>query len=217
CFESMVHRDHPDPARRTGLMGLDSARVAGGSETTTYDSLDPSLAQARGNLYVGGKLWAAYVVLEKIFAQGGRPDLAAAAAQQARRAAATMLRHVQADGTIPAIIGQGDGPGSRSKIIPAIEGLVFPYFSGRADAVQADGTIPAIIGQGDGPGSRSKIIPAIEGLVFPYFSGRADAVQADGPYGHYVRALARHLDAVLTEGVCLFPDGGWKISSTSDN
>jgi len=176
CFESMVHRDHPDPARRTGLMGLDSARVAGGSETTTYDSLDPSLAQARGNLYVGGKLWAAYVVLEKIFAQGGRPDLAAAAAQQARRAAATMLRHVQADGTIPAIIGQGDGPGSRSKIIPAIEGLVFPYFS-----------------------------------------GRADAVQADGPYGHYVRALARHLDAVLTEGVCLFPDGGWKISSTSDN
>ncbi len=176
CFESMRNRDHPDPGQRTGLMGLDSARAAGGSETTTYDSLDPSLGQARGNLYVGGKLWAAYVALEKIFADRGRDDLAKAAAEQARRAAATMVGYAQADGTIPAIIGQGDVPGSRSKIIPAVEGLVFPYFS-----------------------------------------GRADAVREDGPYGEYVRALARHLDAVLTEGVCLFPDGGWKISSTSDN
>ncbi|OUM96524.1 MAG: beta-xylosidase [Firmicutes bacterium ZCTH02-B6] len=176
CFESMCNRDHPDPGQRNGLMKLDSARVAGGSETTTYDSLDPSLGQARGNIYVGGKLWAAYVALEKIFADAGRHDLAQAAAEQARRAAATIVSYVQADGTIPAIVGQGDVPGSRSRIIPAVEGLAFPYFA-----------------------------------------GRPDAVQPDGPYGQYVRALARHLDAVLTEGVCLFPDGGWKISSTSDN
>ena len=175
-FESMLSRDHPDPEKRTGLMGLDSARVMGGSETTTYDSLDPSLGQARNNIYLGGKIWAAYVALEKLFAEGGRPDLAEAAAEQARRSAATMVSYAEPDGTIPAIVGEGDVPGSRSKIIPAVEGLLFPYFS-----------------------------------------GRADAVRADGPYGEYVRALARHLDAVLVEGVCLFPDGGWKISSTSDN
>lgn len=29
--------------------------------------------------------------------------------------------------------------------------------------------------------------------------------------------LRRHLEAALKPGVCLFPDGGWKISSTSDN
>src|SRR5690606_25211884 len=89
---------------RTGLMGLDSARVMGGSETTTYDSLDPSLGQARNNIYLGGKIWAAYVALEKLFAEGGRPDLAEAAAEQARRSAATMVSYAEPDGTIPAIV-----------------------------------------------------------------------------------------------------------------
>lgn len=176
CFESMQNRDHPDSERRTGLMGLDSARVMGGSETTTYDSLDPSLAQARNNIYLGGKIWAAYVALEKLFAEHGRSDLAEAAGAQAQRTAETIVSHVTADGTIPAIVGEGEVPGSRSKIIPAVEGLVFPYFT-----------------------------------------GCPDALREDGRFGPYVRALARHLDAVLTDGVCLFEDGGWKISSTSDN
>src|SRR4029453_16290069 len=42
CFESLLNRDHPDPAQRRGLMQLDSARCAGGAEITTYDSLDIS-------------------------------------------------------------------------------------------------------------------------------------------------------------------------------
>lgn len=176
CFESMQNRDHPDPEQRNGLMGLDSSRVMGGSETTTYDSLDPSLAQARNNLYLAGKIWAAYVALEKLFADHGRTDLAEAAGKQAQRCADAIVSHVGADGTIPAIMGEGDAPGSRSKIIPAIEGLVFPYFS-----------------------------------------GCKEALREDGRFGSYVRALARHFDAVLTDGVCLFADGGWKISSTSDN
>jgi len=79
--------------------------------------------------------------------------------------------------------------------------------------VGADGTIPAVL---EG-GNDSKIIPAIEGLVFPYFTGRKDALQSDGEFGEMLDALKRHLEAVLKTGVCLFEDGGWKLSSTSDN
>lgn len=180
CLESMLRRDHPDPERRNGLMGLDSSRTMGGAEITTYDSLDVSLGQARNNLYLAGKIWAAYLALEKLLQEGGRPTLAATAKEQARRCAATIVSHVRPDGTIPAIVGEeGDG---------------------EQDA-----------------GRRSNIIPAVEGLVYPLFTGREDALDRNGPYGQYIEALARHLDVVLRPGVCLFEDGGWKISSTSDN
>lgn len=33
----------------------------------------------------------------------------------------------------------------------------------------------------------------------------------------YIKALQKHLGTVLRDGECLFPDGGWKLSSTSDN
>lgn len=33
----------------------------------------------------------------------------------------------------------------------------------------------------------------------------------------YLHALQKHLATVLQPGACLFPDGGWKLSSTSDN
>nr|WP_242533228.1 glycoside hydrolase family 52 protein [Niveibacterium umoris] len=83
-------------------------------------------------------------------------------------------------------------------------------------AVQPDGTLPAVLEPGT-PGFASRIIPAIEGLVYPWFCGRRDACNPDGPYGAYVKALRTHLDAVLKEGVCLFADGGWKLSASSDN
>jgi xylan 1,4-beta-xylosidase len=38
-----------------------------------------------------------------------------------------------------------------------------------------------------------------------------------GAYGDYIRALKTHFNTVLQPGVCLFDDGGWKLSSTSDN
>jgi len=48
CLESLLNRDHPDPAQRNGIMSLDSSRTMGGSEITTYDSLDESLGQGSG-------------------------------------------------------------------------------------------------------------------------------------------------------------------------
>ena len=63
----------------------------------------------------------------------------------------------------------------------------------------------------------SRIIPAIEGLIIPQALGLHDALSESGPYGALITALKTHLQNVLKPGVCLFPDGGWKISSTSDN
>lgn len=172
CFQSMLHRDHPEPEKRNGLMGLDSSRVKGGAEITTYDSLDVSLGQARNNLYLGGKIWASYLALERLFTKLGKHDLAQEAGAQAERCANTIVSHVTPEGYIPAVIGEGND---------------------------------------------SKIIPAIEGLVYPYFTHQAEALKEDGRFGAYIRALKTHLETVLTKGVCLFEDGGWKISSTSNN
>lgn len=172
CFASMLNRDHPEEAKRNGIMGLDSTRVKGGAEITTYDSLDVSLGQARNNIYLAGKSWAAYVALEKIFADNGLAELSAHAGLQAERCAETIASHATEDGYIPAVIGEGND---------------------------------------------SKIIPAIEGLVFPYFTGNREALSEDGRFGKYVSVLKGHLTYVLREGICLFEDGGWKISSTSNN
>lgn len=79
--------------------------------------------------------------------------------------------------------------------------------------VTEQGYIPAVIAEGND----SKIIPAIEGLIFPYFTGCEDALKADGRFGSYLQALKRHLETVLVPGTCLFEDGGWKLSSTSNN
>ncbi|MBW5447695.1 beta-xylosidase [Cohnella sp. CFH 77786] len=172
CLASMLNRDHPDPDKRNGMMGLDSTRTMGGAEITTYDSLDVSLGQARNNIYLAGKCWAAYLAMEKLFREEGLTELSVTAGEQAERCARTIAAHVTEEGYVPAVIGEGND---------------------------------------------SRIIPAIEGLVFPYYTNCRDALSPDGRFGDYIRVLKRHLDTVLKEGVCLFPDGGWKISSTSNN
>ncbi|MGQ4680035.1 glycoside hydrolase family 52 protein [Paenibacillus polymyxa] len=172
CFESMLRRDHPDPAQRNGLMGLDSSRTQGGAEITTYDSLDVSLGQSRNNIYLGSKCWAVYVALEKIFASKGLSSLSQEAGLQADKCAASITTHMTDKGYIPAVIKEGND---------------------------------------------SQIIPAIEGLIFPYFTGCEDTLKSDGRFGEYIQALRRHLQTVLVPGVCLFEDGGWKLSSTSNN
>ncbi|WP_426452605.1 glycoside hydrolase family 52 protein [Paenibacillus sp. S-38] len=172
CFESMLHRDHPEAEKRNGLMGLDSTRTQGGAEISTYDSLDVSLGQSRNNIYLAGKCWAVYVGLEKLFAREGLGELSREAGQQAERCASTIAAELTDDGNIPAVIGENND---------------------------------------------SRIIPAIEGLVFPHFTGCGDALDPQGRFGTYIQALTKHLETVLAPGVCLFEDGAWKLSSTSNN
>ncbi len=170
CLRSLVNRDHPDPALRDGVMSADSSRCLGGAEITTYDSLDVSLGQARNNLYLAVKSWAAYIGLESILPKGS-PD-ARIAGTQASLCASTIATHMRPDGFIPAVMGEGN---------------------------------------------ESRIIPAIEGLVFPEIWGIEEALKPGGKYGVLIKALKKHLSTVLVPGTCLFPNGGWKLSSTNDN
>jgi hypothetical protein len=172
CLASMLNRDHPEAAKRNGLMSLDSSRTRHGAEITTYDSLDASLGQSRNNVYLAVKGWASYVAMERIFRSHGLSKQAATCRDQAMRAADTIAGHMNSNGFIPAIMGEP---------------------------------------------CDSAIIPAIEGLVFPYVLGQKKALDEDGPYGELIVALKKHLKTVLTKGVCLYEDGGWKLSSSADN
>ena len=171
-LESLVNRDHPDPEKRDGVMSLDSSRCAGGSEITTYDSLDVSLGQARNNLYLAVKCWGSYVGLADLFTRQGDKKRAALCLDQAAKAASTVIAAADHKGLLPAVLHED---------------------------------------------VQSRIIPAVEGLIIPWELGLKDAVSETGPYSLFIQTLKKHLLGVLKKGVCLFPDGAWKISSTSDN
>jgi hypothetical protein len=141
CLESLENRDHPDPKQRNGVMGLDSSRTQGGTEITTYDSLDESLGQARSNLYLAVKSWASYVLLEKLFSNNGLNTQASRASLQAERCACTIASKITKDGYIPAVM---DGT-SDSRIIPAIEGLIFPAVAGSPEALDPNGRFGRLI------------------------------------------------------------------------
>lgn len=79
--------------------------------------------------------------------------------------------------------------------------------------VQQEGYIPALLEEGNS----YKIIPAIEGLVFPLFTGCDEALSIKGEYAGLILALKRHLEVILKKGICIFEDGGWKLSATSNN
>lgn len=173
CLDSLQNREHYDPAKRNGLMNMESCRTSGGGEITTYDSLDHSLGQSRANIYLGGKIWASAVLLHDIFTRLDGPHQAEQAQALALRSAATLT----------------------------------------AGFDQELGFIPAVLEAGNA----SAIIPAIEALVYPYECGLKDAVSESGPYGDYIRVLKRHLGNIMKPGMCLYDDGGWKLSSSADN
>jgi hypothetical protein len=142
CLNSMLRRDHPDPALRDGIMDLDSSRTGTAEEITTYDSLDSSLGQARRNLYLAVKGWAACLALETLFSRLGDAEKASQARQAACRAADTISAAFDpALGYIPAILDGVD----QSPIIPAVEGLVFPHRMGLTEMVSEDGSFGEMI------------------------------------------------------------------------
>lgn len=130
CLSSLLARD----ANGDGVMDRDSDRCAGGSEITTYDSLDISLGQARNNLYLAVKAWSAFVCLEALLTRmDGSPSPESRSSLVAAAAAAATIagRMIEAEGYIPAVFESDN----RSSIIPAIEGLAYPGFCGAGEAV----------------------------------------------------------------------------------
>jgi len=138
CLASLVARDQ----NGDGIMDVDSARCGSGSEITTYDSLDVSLGQARNNLYIAVKSWAAYISLEHVFDRLGLKAEAAEAGELAKVTAdAVEARYDEQEGFIPAVFEGG----IRSRIIPAVEALVYPRLLGDSDAVHLLGRFGGLI------------------------------------------------------------------------
>jgi len=142
CAESMRRRDNPDPKKRDGVMKHDSARCGlDGSEITTYDSLDVSLGQARNNLYLSVKTLGAWVLLEQAFKRLGLKDDSAAARATADLLAKTVATKFEPDTqSFPAVFEKGN----RSRIIPAVEGFVYPLYLGIKGATDRKGRFAAL-------------------------------------------------------------------------
>lgn len=138
CLESLIHRDGPEPIRN-GVMSLDAGRCAVGQEITTYDSLDESLGQARANGYLAVKSWAAYLALARCFDILGEDAHAVEAEEQAARVAATVAANWNSEKEcFPAVFEPGN-PGNDSRIIPAIEGLAYPFLWHDEEAISPYG------------------------------------------------------------------------------
>ncbi len=167
CLTSMINRGGD-----AGFCQFDSSRCETGSEITTYDSLDHSLAQTRNNVYMATKSWATYLGLKLMLDKLASPR-AREALDAAKKVEATVLAHVGKDGVIPAVF-EKDNPGNASRILPAVEGLIYPWF-------WKD--------------------PALKGS------------------SKFVKALRRHAEVLLKDKDArnFFPDGGVRLSSTSDN
>jgi hypothetical protein len=126
CAASLHRRDDPDPSKRNGIIKWDGDRCGpDGSEITTYDSLDVSLGQARNNLYLAVKTLAAWLLLSRAFSRLGMDAASGDAADTACRLGSSIMAYrEEATGLFPAVFEGGN----RSRIIPAIEGLVFPLY-----------------------------------------------------------------------------------------
>jgi hypothetical protein len=144
CLTSLIHRDGLE-GDRDGIMSLDSTRCGTGQEITTYDSLDSSLGQSRNNLYLAVKTWAAYLSLSRCFDALGEDDKAAEAEEQAARAAATITRSWDSDKEMFPAVLEPDSPGYLSRIIPAIESLVYPQILGDLEAVSPFGPFGELV------------------------------------------------------------------------
>ena len=144
CADSLHRRDHHDPKQRDGLLKQDSNRVGRGAEITTYDSLDVSLGQARNNLYLGVKALGAWTLLEKTFANLGDKQASADAAATADLLARTLTTKFEADtGFFPAVFEKDN----HSRILPAVEGFVYPLFLGYKDVVDVNGRFATLFRQ----------------------------------------------------------------------
>ena len=121
CLTSMVHRGGD-----VGFAQFDSTKTAGGQEITTYDFLDHSLAQTRNNVYMAVKSWASYRALALMFRDLGDEKNQEKSQLLAEKVAGVVAQQA-VDGILPAIFEKSN-PGYDLRILPAIEGCVYPLY-----------------------------------------------------------------------------------------
>jgi hypothetical protein len=136
CLQSMQRRDDIDPAKRDGITTYVSNVGDRSGEITTYDAMDASLQHPRNSLYIAVKSFACYTMLNPVFTQLGEMDLAHQAQQAEAYTARGILSHWdEKHQCFPSLF---DGT-SASQVIPAVEGLIYPYAMGLAKEMALDG------------------------------------------------------------------------------
>lgn len=121
CFASIIVRD----ANEDGILDCDCVKCKGGYEITTYDSLDTSLSQARNNLYIAVKTFGTMLCLNKAFKFLGDEEFAKRCFDYSKiNAKSICSKFIDEEDFFPSVF-EGDDV---SKIIPAIEGLIYPYY-----------------------------------------------------------------------------------------
>lgn len=229
ALSSLQFRDAEHEDQRKGFMQRDGARTKGGAEITTYDSLDASLGQARANAYLAGKAFATFLALRECYRALGNEELALIADKEALRTAAALRAFaVEVDGVSFSAEREGVGDevdsGNGSEIGHLTPRPLSPERRGgvpspptlsleRSGGVPSSPAlrVPALLGEP----SESWIIPIIEGLAYPLHLGLRGELETR--FSGLLELMKGHLMSVLQPGVCKFPDGGWKLSSTSDN
>jgi hypothetical protein len=142
CLASMQVRDDVDSAKRDGVTSMVSCLKDKAGEITTYDYMDQSLKDPVDSLYISVKSFGCYLVMHAMFNRLGEMMLARDCQNAAALTARTIVAHWdESTGTFPARF-RGN---SRSKIIPAIEGLIYPYMIGLHHEVASEGPYGELI------------------------------------------------------------------------
>ena len=136
ALKSMQLRDDLDPAKRDGITTYTSSIGERAGEITTYDAMDASLQHPVNSLYITVKSFACYLMLKPVFLQLGDAVLAKESAAAVEYTKKGLLSHWDENRQVFPAIFEGKSP---SVIIPAIEGLVYPYVMGLKQEVAPDG------------------------------------------------------------------------------
>jgi hypothetical protein len=170
CVESMDARARDREGQTTSHLLCDSSSCASGSEITTYDSLDASLGQARRNVYILVKRWAALIGLAETLAASNEAGVASMARADAV-AIVDVLRNLATAGPVLPAVDEPAHASRDARILPIVEPLAFLLLWNT---------------------------PADEEVY---------------------RILSSHLHTLLADPARRnhFPDGGIRLSSTSDN
>ncbi len=177
CGQSLLNR-----CGQLGILSRDSSRCGqDGAEITTYDSLDHSLAQTRNNVYMAVKCWAAFLGIQRMLGATGEAasdhDNWNRWSRYAYTAAEVVRKHVDEDDVLPAVF------------------------------------------ETTNPGHGSRILPAVEGLLYPLIWQSLETLKPHGMFAALLETLRKHTLTLLLDPDRrnLFPDGGIKLSSTSNN
>lgn len=136
ALQSMQLRDDPDPSKRDGITTYMSNVGDRVGEITTYDAMDVSLRSPIDSLYIAVKSFACYTMMKPVFLQLGEPALAKESEAAEAYTARGILSHWEESRQFfPALFNAE----SKSAIIPAVEGLAYPYAMGMTRDVAMDG------------------------------------------------------------------------------